>query len=206
MCPACLLGLHEECFEPKDIVDSVMATCCCWVENGQSADEILIRTIDGHKQDEDILDPISTGRKRAAQLKPIIEGMTCEWANLLYAGGGVTPIIGCPGNKLTKEKGNGALTGNVHHGPDKSTLNNSDNNLHRICGDCHNRWHGFNDKYYSSDRPPNGAAFIPLSHENRPHDKYTLADPDQIDYSEQWWGLPPKVRELTPYREVEESV
>lgn len=35
-----------------------------------------------------------------------------------------------------------------HHGPDKNTLNNDTGNVHRICHQCHNRWHARNDEGY----------------------------------------------------------
>lgn len=97
------------------------------------------------KVDEDITDPHSTGRKRAATLYPLNRTAFCEWRDLANCGGGKHPIVGC-------------ATGyqeNLHHGPDKNTLNNTrdeDNptnrNVHKICSMCHNRWHAANDKDY----------------------------------------------------------
>jgi hypothetical protein len=52
-------------------------------------------------------------------------------------------------------------------------LNNTDENLHRICGTCHNRWHAKNDPLYPKSRPTPGTPFIPLSGVVIPHDKYT---------------------------------
>ena len=61
------------------------------------------------KDKSSIKDLQSTGRKRAAELWPITDGMACEWKGLLNAGGGIEPIIGCIGNPATDR----------HHGPDK---------------------------------------------------------------------------------------
>ena len=207
MCPPCLVGLHEECYEIIIIEDSLLTDCCCQVEsNVLTTMETATRLIGGQKATEDVTDIISTGRKRAAQLKPIIEGMICEWATLLYAGGGVVPIVGCLGTVLTKEKGKGVNTGNIHHGPDKSTLNNSDPNLHRICGVCHNRWHALNNPFYAVDRPSDPEeAFIPISGTSLIHDRHTVASADDLEYSELWWDINPKERKLIPYREVDED-
>jgi len=107
------------------------------------------------KAPEDMKDPLSSGRKRAAEILPdtLLETMICEWALLKKAGGGVYPIEGCHGNKATDR----------HHGPDKNTLNNERGvNLHGICSFCHNRWHAKNDPTYQEPRPvgqswtPNG--------------------------------------------------
>ena len=95
---------------------------------------------------------LSTGRRRAQAIKPIAEGDICEWAMLKDVGGGPVPVIGCKDN----------LAKTVHHGPDKSVLNNSLENLHKICTTCHNRWHTLNDSYYSSERPPSGLAYRPI--------------------------------------------
>jgi len=120
----------------------------------------------------------STGRKRAVLAKPINPGDICEWAGLKNAGGGVMPIIGCEGNAAT----------NVHHGPDKSVLNNDpDTNLHKICATCHNRWHTINDPFYPAKRPEGGAPFLPLSGEVIPHDAETKATPEEIvAFNKKW--------------------
>lgn len=91
-------------------------------------------------------DPQSTGRKRVARMYPIPVGKMCEWAMLAAAGGGIEPIVGCAGYPAT----------DLHHGPDKNTLNNAktslgigdEENVHLICSMCHNAWHGANDPYY----------------------------------------------------------
>jgi hypothetical protein len=96
-------------------------------------------------------DPISTGRKRAAELYPIAVGQICAWAWKKNCGGGIEPIFGCTGRPAT----------NIHHGPDKSTFANEASNISVICTFCHNRWHVKNDKYYSEPRPANGGTWLP---------------------------------------------
>ena len=204
-CGYCAAGLHKECLTPtingqytNKRVTYLEIDCCCLKENVGSvtttSSTIKEVILGGIKANEEIRDPTSTGRKRAAQLKPIIEGMVCEWAGLRYAGGGPIPIVGCNGITLTKEKGKGVNTGNIHHGPDKSTLNNSDANLHRICSQCHNRWHALNDPLYGV-RPDHGAPFVPLvGSELRAHDKHTLATPEQIARDEEFWAMSILVR------------
>ncbi len=94
----------------------------------------------GSKRDDELKDPHSTGRKRAAILFPLDKDEPCEWRSKAYCGGGKYPIIGC-------------LAGfqeNRHHGPDKNTLKNEEGNVHRICDDCHNIWHSQNDPTYDS--------------------------------------------------------
>jgi hypothetical protein len=120
----------------------------------ESIEEIKT-SVGNMKVGEEMKDPTSTGRKRAAEAAPIEVGMVCEWKRLKEAGGGPVPIKGCPGNPATDR----------HHGPDKSVLNNEVGvNLHRICSPCHNRWHSENDFYYGDtreDRPANGAEWLP---------------------------------------------
>lgn len=94
----------------------------------------------------ELTDPRSTGRKRAARMYPITPGMVCEWANLKNIGFSPRNIVGCMGNPAS----------DIHHGPDKNTLNNSKitrgigsgENVHLICSFCHNRVHSENDKFY----------------------------------------------------------
>lgn len=95
-------------------------------------------------------DPVSTGRKRAAVLYPIAGGQVCDWAYRKNAGGGIDPIIGCGGRPAS----------HIHHGPDKSTLNNDASNISLVCEFCHNRWHVANDKYYGK-RPDDNSTWIP---------------------------------------------
>lgn len=95
-------------------------------------------------EDKVYTDPISTGRKRAAKLFPIENGKVCEWAYYKNVGGGFEPIMGCPGRPAT----------NIHHGPDKDTMNNDrETNISIICEYCHNKWHVANDKFYVEPRP-----------------------------------------------------
>ena len=208
-CPACYAELHSECLWPMKLEEvsfkgaqGNIIVCCCDAEeaaNDGVIEEVLIGTSTtdkrgnlpqgANKSASDVRDPTSTGRKRAVKLKPIIEGMVCEWANLRSAGGGVFPIVGCEGIILTTQKGNDERTGNVHHGPDKSTLNNSDENLHRVCGKCHNRWHELNNPEYNEPRPKNGGAWVPVA-EFFPHDKHSLATDRQKQRDAEWWALP----------------
>lgn len=167
-CFACRSGFHHECHvwwhwdEPD---------CCCGGEvkftatgevkfDGDVSEESGHREVDsGYIQDgyeatkdlADYKDPVSTGRKRAAEMYPISPGMVCEWAGLKKAGGGVVPIVGCVGRPASDR----------HHGPDKNTMNNAPGNLHRICDFCHNTWHALNDPHYG-ERPVHTKPFIPM--------------------------------------------
>ncbi len=104
------------------------------------------------KSDDDVRDPKSTGRKRAAVLFPLVPESDCEWKGLANCGGGKYPIVGCLEGKQEHR----------HHGPDKNTLNNSAGNVHRICDNCHNIWHSQNDPDYDPENPG--------KHEPRPAD------------------------------------
>ena len=123
----------------------------------------------GYKDISEYKDPLSTGRKRAAEMYPITPGMVCEWANLKNAGGGVVPIVGCIGRAATDR----------HHGPDKNTMNNAEGNVHRICAFCHNAWHGVNDPYYG-ERPAPDKPFIPIAGEIKAHDPLTKATTEEL--------------------------
>lgn len=104
------------------------------------------------KEGDEMANVEAAGRKRSVRAKPIRPGDICEWARLYEAGGGIEPIEGCPGNPAI----------HVHHGPDKSVLNNDVvNNLSKVCTHCHNRWHTANDKYYKVPRPLNGETWLP---------------------------------------------
>lgn len=100
---------------------------------------------------KEMLDPISTGRKRAARMYAIAPGTVCEWAWKKNAGGGIVPIFGCPGRPAV----------HIHHGPDKSTLNNDRSNISLVCNFCHNRWHVANDGFYDEPRPKDNSAWLP---------------------------------------------
>src|SRR4051812_18379333 len=90
-CLACATGLHEECMDPKltdeDAVDEDWTECCCGTT---ATDRELTAFGVGRPVMEpgDITDITSTGRRRAAMLYPVMEGMMCQWARLRFAGGG----------------------------------------------------------------------------------------------------------------------
>jgi len=118
----------------------------------EEVERVIGRVGAPEKSGEEMSNVEATGRKRASQAKPIIKGMTCEWAFLKEAGGGIAPIAGCPGHPAS----------NIHHGPDKSVLNNDpETNLSRICAHCHNRWHVANDSFYIEPRPEHGKTWLP---------------------------------------------
>lgn len=160
ICLACATGFHWECPSRED------NSCCC-SESGPGFTTETIRS-GPIKDDEDVTDPKSTGRKRAAVAYPIEEGMLCEWANLKAAGGGYYPIIGCHGRPAVAR----------HHGPDKNTLNNNSGNVHRICANCHNRWHTRNDPLYDE--------FFGTA-EWRSHDSSSIATVEEILRNEAYW-------------------
>lgn len=98
------------------------------------SEEFEVRTQDDSK----LKDQQSTGRKRAAKMYPLDSNAECEWRGKKHCGGGSSPITGCfDGMQQAR-----------HHGPDKNTLNNERGNVHRICHNCHNRWHSKNDEGY----------------------------------------------------------
>jgi hypothetical protein len=131
-CISCGRGLCFECSNP----------CCC-EKKEESKDYISFSDSGEDKKPKDIERDvsISAGRKEAAVLYPIEDGMICEWAQLANCGGGLKPIVGCVGNKAT----------HIHHGPDKKTTNNTPGNIHRICVPCHNLWHGQNNSIYERE-------------------------------------------------------
>ena len=192
-CFQCRSGFHSECYNIWHFED---VDCCCGGEinftatgevkhngederlqgNRSDAKEIDTGYIsdgyDGNKSLADYKDPISTGRKRAAEMYPIHPGMVCEWAGLRNAGGGVVPIVGCVGRPASDR----------HHGPDKNTMNNAPSNMHRICDYCHNTWHAVNDPHYG-ERPEHTQPFIPkgdLDVEWFLHDATTKASMEEI--------------------------
>lgn len=91
-------------------------------------------------------DPKSTGRKRQARMYPIQKGQVCEWAGKIVTIGGLPVVVGCINSPAT----------DLHHGPDKNTLNNekvtagvgTHENTHVICSDCHNSLHAKHDEFY----------------------------------------------------------
>lgn len=186
-CPACRAGFQNEChyaWEDDDWVScgEVSFTASGEVKNADTGSSETAKSDkdsgyinDGYEATKDLADykdPVSTGRKRAAEMYPISPGMVCEWAGLKRAGGGVVPIIGCLGRPASDR----------HHGPDKNTMNNSPTNLHRICDYCHNTWHAYNDPHYG-ERPPHTQPFIPqgeLGVDWFEHDTETKASQDEI--------------------------
>lgn len=110
------------------------------------------------KNDMNLKDPQSTGRHRAVAIHGKANPEEpCEWLGLANCGGGHFPILGC-------DRG---VQENLHHGPDKNVLNNERQNVHKICSQCHNRWHTMNDADYEWDghhplhspRKPNDSDF-----------------------------------------------
>ena len=108
-CLACKATFHDECQEmwAGNLADSDF--CCCGGDFSLEGDKAPVEAIEkeleayfdgysGSKELNDYADPISTGRKEAAKKFPIKTGMVCEWSWLRYAGGGIEPIIGCPGH------------------------------------------------------------------------------------------------------------
>ncbi|MDF2562855.1 MAG: hypothetical protein K0R99_4301 [Microbacterium sp.] len=94
-----------------------------------------------------LVDPASTGRKRQAKMYEISVGQVCEWAGKAgMLGGGIEFMVGCVNNPAT----------DLHHGPDKNTLNNekaswgvgTQENTHVICSECHNMRHAKDDRHY----------------------------------------------------------
>lgn len=188
-CLHCRAGFHVECYNIWHFED---VDCCCggkviFTATGEVKSEGISETgegsegadtgyiSDGYDSSKDLAeyrDPISTGRKRAKEMYPISAGMVCEWAGLKRAGGGVNPIVGCLGRPASDR----------HHGPDKNTMNNAPQNLHRICDHCHNTWHAVNDPAYG-ERPSHTQPFIPkgeLGNDWFNHDADTQATSAEI--------------------------
>ena len=169
VCLPCSNGFYMECTQPVD--DDLPCGLVLSVEITLKENDTTAKLRGGQIKDAiDITDVQSTGRKRAAQLYPITEGMSCEWQGLGRAGGGVVSSLGCYEG----------LASNIHHGPDKNTLNNKQNNVHRICAKCHNWWHAQNDMFYG-DRPDGTEPFIPLGDSVWVlHDSETKADLESL--------------------------
>lgn len=162
-CIACVAECHYECYESSE------SGCCC---PKTSLSITAGKTGNASKADDEVTDPESTGRKRAAVLYPLSPGMACEWRGLKAACGGAAPIIGCVEGIAT----------NRHHGPDKSTLNNESGNVHRICATCHNRWHTLNDPLYKTLKTLPDAI---------PHDPFTKAtEKEQLENEMRWVRRP----------------
>jgi hypothetical protein len=138
MCSRCARNLHgacnrggcNECHPTQDKIETSETT-----PNDDETEEEVIQLERSGKLDSSLVDPQSTGRKRAAKLYPLDKTKPCEWREVLHAGGGLHPIMGCVDGKQQAR----------HHGPDYNTLNNDPGNVHRICHRCHNVWHVNND-------------------------------------------------------------
>lgn len=126
------VGDTHEVFNKDQDNDNSTRRTSSRVESGRSS---ITR---GGKRDATLKDQQSTGRKRAARLYPLDSNAACEWQGKSNCGGGKSPILGC---SLGKQQAR-------HHGPDKSTSNNEEGNVHRICHACHNRWHAANNAEY----------------------------------------------------------
>lgn len=133
-CISCGRGFHSEC----------EAGCSSCHPNIESEVRSIVTIGNGKgapiKDPEDVGDPLSTGRKRAAKMYPIYKNQPCEWRGKKNCGGGVKPIVGCV-NGFQHHR---------HHGPVKDPLRNEPGNVHRICHHCHNRWHAENDPEYDA--------------------------------------------------------
>ena len=185
-CWSCVAGLHRECYATLPLLeDGPGSTCCCETVRIVSDPQEKLGVGRPMLDPDDITDVKSTGRKRAAMVAPIFAGMVCEWAGLKYAGGGVQPLVGCLGTLITETKGSGER----HHGPDKNVLNNSVGvNLHRICQNCHKRWHALNDAYYAPVRPDASEQYLPLAeHVSFAHDPITQASDEDTELSVDYW-------------------
>lgn len=225
VCLACKAGFHNECdLSFTDMLEDGQQCCCRGefsIELYRELDAGLEKILAGEeatktepgsrvKAPGDVGDIRSTGRKRADDIAemmlPVFEGTLCAWAGLKFAGGGPIPIVGCAGNpvvvtrKLTDEhREKGLHRRELHHGPDKNTLNNSPGiNLHSTCDNCHHRWHALNDPYYEKDRPAADQQYLPVV----PywlHDGLTRATDEDRAVFEAWLSLPVAARPEYPF-------
>lgn len=197
-CPACTVGLHEECENPTDLGDGWIKPCYLLFVGGPETLAVKVSRDSGIKDPTEVGDILSTGRKRAAMLLPVLEGQVCDWAGLKWAGGGAHPIVGCTGTKLSPVKKNDDLPSqdgswsrvDRHHGPDKNVLNNAvGRNLHAICTVCHRRWHELNDPTFGEGRPDAHVQWVPAE-PYYAHDPVTRATPEDVEASEAYWSEP----------------
>jgi len=202
-CFACATGYHDECSHPHETEDGALE-CCCTIQLAETntSGETESYGLVGRPQKSlnEIKDKTSAGRKRAATVAPIFPGMLCEWAGLRNAGGGVQPIVGCRGNRLVEKGVEDVefMQGDRHHGPNKSTLDNTPMvNLHRICAECHHRWHSLNDEAYGKVRPPADEPWWPMEG-GYLHDPVTEATEEELAASEAYWTLRPTERNAYP--------
>jgi hypothetical protein len=142
-CLSCGRYLCDEC---RDVKDNI---CCC-----QRQTKITFAPTPPQgkaprgrptKEIDEINDPLSTWRKRAAIEFPVDPTKPCDWRNKSNVGGGKYPIVGCKdGYQKT-----------IHHGPVKIEMGvqfnfNEQRNIHRICQICHHLWHHWNDAPYDA--------------------------------------------------------
>lgn len=207
-CWACVNGLHQECYAVHEMTkevtpdfDAHWLACCCTSELAIVSEDEKRGPGRPMLDPDDVTDPKSTGRKRAAMVAPIFSGMECEWSRLRFAGGGPRPIVGCVDTLIEDKKGKG----DRHHGPDKNVLNNSVGiNLHRICPNCHHRWHALNDPYYDPKRPAAGEQYLPLDeHPAFRHDPFTYATEEEVEQSEAYWDKRTEKRGDYPFASPE---
>jgi hypothetical protein len=188
VCWPCVVALHHECLAPDTHEEDGYLICCC----KQKETEINEHENSAGRpvaDPSDITDVVSTGRRRAQMLYPIMTGMLCEWTGLKNAGGGIEPIVGCDGNTIEATK-SGPHAGHRHHGPNKNVIDNVESNVHRICTTCHNRWHAANNKYYLGERPPADQSWLPVPPEGmelRKHDPDTVATEEEREESDNYW-------------------
>lgn len=140
-CAACGRGFVAECTrkKPCDVEAYLMYVKSGGIlvlEESGSAEPVANKK--KGKTFEELSDPHSTGRKRAAILYPLDKEAACEWQGKKNCGGGRVPVTGCTHGKQVAR----------HHGPVKNTTRNQTGNVHRICTRCHNHWHELNDLVY----------------------------------------------------------
>ncbi len=158
-CLACGRGFHNECYnETCEECHGELDRFVKSISNGSNMGQPI-------KSPENIKDPYSTGRKRAAIQYPIFKTNPCEWRGKKNCGGGLQPIIGCISG----------LQRDAHHGPIKNPLRNEPGNVHRICKHCHNRWHTVNDSIYDE-----------VAYENLPHKPESATELELLANEAQW--------------------
>jgi len=157
-CSSCGRGFHSEC-------EIGCKNCHTTIE--QATKVLSLGTGKGApiKEDGDVNDPLSTGRKRAAIKYPLHKTNPCEWRGKKNCGGGLEPIIGC----------RDGFQRHRHHGPVKNPLRNEVGNVHRICFHCHTRWHAKNDHVYDE-----------TIYEGLPHSPVAATDAELTANEIQW--------------------
>lgn len=189
-CVACRLGRIWECRHAGNCSDSANGSAISGVHSSSNLDDGAevysangeggigehdsgdsergpVREVNTYKTDATLKDQQSTGRKRAAVMYPLDPEADCEWKMQKNCGGGNNPIVGCADGKQQAR----------HHGPDKNTLNNDAGNVHRICHQCHNRWHARNDEGYVW-----GSVY-------RPHSPEPCTQEELIESELSWLGV-----------------